>query len=80
MPLNNHPKYTKNFIGHVNQKTLIKDAFFNNTLHHSWLLEGPQGVGKATFAYSVARAILSINSDVNQTNEISLFSEKLFPQ
>jgi DNA polymerase-3 subunit delta' len=27
-------------------------------LHHAWLLAGPEGVGKATFAYRAARRLL----------------------
>ena len=72
MSLNIHPKYTKEFIGHEREKKIFEDAFFNNTLHHSWLLEGPAGVGKATFAYSVVRAIFSRN--YYEDKEISLFS------
>ena len=68
-----HPKHTKNFIGHVKEKTIFENAFFNNFLHHSWLLEGPAGIGKATFAYCAARSILSLNKA--QDNEISLFSD-----
>ena len=68
-----HPKHTKNFIGHVKEKAIFENAFFNNFLHHSWLLEGPAGIGKATFAYCAARSILSLNKA--QDNEISLFSD-----
>src|SRR5436305_4344378 len=28
-------------------------------LHHAWLLAGPKGVGKATFAHAVARRVLA---------------------
>ena len=48
-------------IGHNKEKKLFEDCYFNNSLQHCWLLEGPQGVGKATFAYSAARSILSLN-------------------
>ena len=61
MSLNIHPKKTKIFVGHEQEKKIFQNAFFNNFLHHSWLLEGPAGIGKATFAYSAARSILSQN-------------------
>jgi DNA polymerase-3 subunit delta' len=32
-------------------------------LHHAWLLAGPEGVGKATFAYRAARRLLGARSD-----------------
>ena len=34
-------------------------ALSSHKLHHAWLLAGPKGVGKATFAYSAARRILA---------------------
>ena len=61
MLLNIHPKNTKVFIGHKNEREIFQNAFFSNSLHHAWLLEGPPGIGKATFAYSAARSILSQN-------------------
>ena len=73
MSLNIHPKNSKIFIGHKNEREVFQNAFFNNSLHHAWLLEGPAGIGKATFAYAVARSILSLNKESN--NETSLFSD-----
>jgi DNA polymerase-3 subunit delta' len=34
------------------------DALERGRLHHAWLLVGPEGVGKATFAYRAARRLL----------------------
>jgi len=34
-------------------------AWATRKLHHAWLLAGPRGVGKATFAHSAARRILA---------------------
>ena len=34
------------------------DALARGRLHHAWLLTGPQGVGKASFAYRAARRLL----------------------
>ena len=73
MSLNIHPKNTKIFIGHKNEREIFENAFFNNSLHHAWLLEGPAGIGKATFAYSAARSMLSYNKEVDK--EVSLFSD-----
>jgi len=39
------------------------DALDRGRLHHAWLLTGPQGVGKATFAYRVARRLLGAPAD-----------------
>ena len=34
-------------------------AWASRKLHHAWLLAGPKGVGKATFAHAAARRVLS---------------------
>jgi len=67
MSINLHPRKTKLLIGHNNEIQTFIDNFKNNTLHHSWLLEGPAGLGKATFAYSLSRAILSQKNEENRT-------------
>jgi DNA polymerase III subunit delta' len=35
------------------------NAWASRKLHHAWLLAGPKGVGKATFAHSAARRVLA---------------------
>ena len=52
---------------------MFEDSFFNNTLQHCWLLEGPSGIGKASFAYCAARAILSLNTSPNR--DLLLFDD-----
>jgi DNA polymerase-3 subunit delta' len=38
-------------------------AFGRGRMHHAWLLVGPEGVGKATFAYRAARRLLGARPD-----------------
>lgn len=73
MSLKSHPRYIKRLIGHHQEKQLFEDSFFNNTLQHCWLLEGPSGIGKASFAYCAARAILSLNVEPNK--DLLLFDD-----
>ena len=41
------------------------DAYDKDRLHHAWLLTGPQGVGKATFAFRAARFLMGhVRDDV----------------
>ena len=41
-------------------------------MHHAWLISGPSGIGKATFAYRVARFMLTKNNgDVVSTLDTS---------
>jgi hypothetical protein len=39
------------------------DAFGKDRLHHAWLLCGPEGSGKATFAFRAARRLLGAAPD-----------------
>ena len=39
------------------------EAFQRGRLHHAWLLVGPEGVGKASFAYRAARRLLGARPD-----------------
>ena len=45
--------------GHVAAVDALLDAMRSDRLHHAWLLAGPQGVGKATFAVAAARRLLA---------------------
>jgi DNA polymerase-3 subunit delta' len=44
--------------GHEGPERAFLDALERGRLHHAWLLVGPEGVGKATFAYRAARRLL----------------------
>jgi DNA polymerase-3 subunit delta' len=39
------------------------EALDRGRMHHAWLLTGPEGVGKATFAYRAARRLLGARPD-----------------
>jgi len=54
-----HPRRNMTLIGHRAAERAIVDAFNSGRMHHAWLIQGPRGVGKATFAYRVARFFLS---------------------
>ncbi len=41
-------------IGHAEQAAAFRAAFLSGRPHHAWLLAGPPGVGKATFANAAA--------------------------
>lgn len=42
------------------------DALDRGRLHHAWMLTGPEGLGKATFAYRVARRLLGARPDTTR--------------
>ena len=45
------------------QERAFLEAYERGRLHHAWLLTGPEGVGKATFAFRVARLLLGARPD-----------------
>lgn len=54
-----HPRETLALIGHERQEQAFLAALRSGRLHHAWLLGGPEGIGKASFAYRVARFLLA---------------------
>jgi len=73
-----HPRLTERLVGHEAQQKAFLESFYGNKLHHAWLLTGPEGVGKATFAYHCAKFLLeqgeTTDSDSNMFGD---FPEKL---
>ena len=37
----------------------MAQAFAGGRMHHAWLIVGPEGIGKATLAYRLARHVLA---------------------
>jgi DNA polymerase III subunit delta' len=46
-------------VGQARAVEQFTDAWAARKLHHAWLLAGPRGVGKATFAHAAARRVLA---------------------
>ena len=53
-----HPRETTPLIGHDKAVEQFAGAYASGRMPGAWLLSGPKGVGKATFAYHAARALL----------------------
>lgn len=58
-----HPRETFAFQGGEAAEEAWLDALARGRMHHAWLLTGPEGVGKATFAYRAARRLLGARPD-----------------
>ncbi len=77
-----HPKDTETLFGHQHAEQEFISCFKSGKLHHGWLITGPKGIGKATFAWRIAKFLLTQpidrletnqsfdNSDESQTSEI----------
>jgi len=53
-----HPREQFAFFGHREGEEAFIEGLRGARLHHAWLIGGPQGIGKATLAYRVARTVL----------------------
>lgn len=53
-----HPRERHTLVGHEWAERQFLDAYLSGKLHHAWILGGPKGIGKATFAYRAARFVL----------------------
>lgn len=58
-----HPRETTHLYGHHAAQTAFLDAFNAGRLHHAWLITGPEGIGKATLAWRIARFLLATPDD-----------------
>lgn len=54
-----HPRETEQIFGQDQAQQDFLTAFNSDRLHHGWLLTGPQGIGKATLAWRIARFLLA---------------------
>lgn len=54
-----HPRATPRLFGHEAAERHLAEAVAAGTLHHGLLLAGPEGIGKATLAWRLARHILA---------------------
>ena len=57
-----HPRETAELFGHGEAETALLNAYRSGRIPHAWLIGGPQGIGKATLAYRMARFVLA-NAD-----------------
>lgn len=53
------PKDNTYLVGCEDAEKMFLEAWKSNSLHQSWLISGVKGIGKATFAYKIARFLLS---------------------
>ena len=55
-------------IGHQSIEQKIRRMIGQGTMHNGWILHGPKGIGKATLAARIVRAVLDPEACVNETD------------
>ncbi len=58
-----HPRATAELFGHLDVEHAFAGMIAAGRMHHAWLLAGPEGIGKATLAYRLARYLLASPSE-----------------
>ena len=65
------PRFNPDLKGQTKAEREFLQEFGTGQMHHAWLISGPRGIGKATFAYRIARYVLAqktlIQEDPAQT-------------
>lgn len=61
------PKDNPFLVGHEKEEKLFLEAYKSGALHHAWLIEGIEGIGKATFCYKIARFLLEADETKRET-------------
>lgn len=54
-----HPREMLTLVGHEAAEHEFLDLYQAGRLHHAFMLVGPEGIGKATFAYRAARFLMA---------------------
>jgi DNA polymerase-3 subunit delta' len=54
-----HPRETLSLVGHRDAEQALLAAYRSGRIPHAFLIGGPQGIGKATLAYRMARFVLA---------------------
>ncbi|MDR2098866.1 MAG: hypothetical protein LBO78_02465, partial [Rickettsiales bacterium] len=57
------PINTEFLLSHADAEAEFLSCFKAGRLHHSWLIAGDRGIGKATLAYRIARYVFSRNGN-----------------
>ncbi len=64
-----HPREATHLVGHHDAQAAIIEGLRQGKLHHAWLIGGPEGIGKATFAYMVAKQLLGLKGGPAPTGD-----------
>ena len=66
-------------VGHDAQFATMRAAAVGSRLHHAWLLHGPKGIGKASFAKAIGTELLAASADADVQSTASLIAARSHP-
>ena len=67
-----HPRMVADITGHHAAMAEFAAALRAGRMHHAWLLSGPEGIGKATFAFRMARALLKYGAGGDVPDDLAI--------
>jgi DNA polymerase-3 subunit delta' len=67
-----HPRENLRLVGHANVLARAAQAIQSSRPPQAWLITGPPGIGKATFAYRIARYLLAFGATENGPADLSV--------
>lgn len=70
------PRGNNYLLGQEEAESVFLHAYKTGNMHHAWILNGPQGIGKATLAYKIARFMLSVCEEKKEQYTSLNISEK----
>lgn len=70
-----HPREVFDLVGHGAEEAMLAEIRASGRMPHAWLFCGPQGIGKATLAYRLARAVLKHGVGGGPSDSLSVPSE-----
>lgn len=70
------PQKNPYLLGQEDAEQTFLQAWQQGNLHHAWILSGPQGIGKATLAYRIARFLLHIGQSESKDVKSLQIDEK----
>ena len=63
------PRANPRLVGHDAALRRFETARSNGRLAHAWLIEGPEGIGKATLVYALARRLLAKPEEADRVDD-----------
>ncbi len=65
-----NPRENLKLVGHRHARESFLNAYHSDRFPHAWILGGPFGIGKATFAFHMTRFLLNGNDDILSNHPI----------